>query len=268
MKYLRFALLIIAIGLTAIRVTAQDEVFISLNMETTTLQTGEFYEVQITVENVVDLWVTDVEIDYDPNQLYIIGTASGSPVRPGPLQTSETIIPRNRINADVLQYTVSLLNPAPPINGTGVIGTFVIYPLQAGETQLTFRRASLTRVSFEGTGAERTPQEPQSLAFTPVLLQLSAVGETVPIPAEETATPPPTNTPVEDTTGPVVEATRPVQSTLENITRVPVTPTPAGQAGEQTPANNTLLTGIVILLIVTGIGLLILLVIYMRRYRR
>lgn len=263
MKRFGFVLLITLIFITS--AAAQDEIFISLNAETASLQTGQPYEVQIVVENVVDLWVTDVEIAYDPDQLYIIGTASGSPVQPGPLLTGETIIPRNRTNADVVQYTVSLLNPAPPINGTGVVGTFQVYPLRAGETQLTFRRASLTRVSFEGTGESRTPGEPQALEFTPVLLQLRVEGESVPIPAEQTATPPPTATPIPDDTGAVVESTIPVQATLENVTRAPAAP--ATDAGA-TSASNPLLIGAIIVLVITGTGLLVLLVIYMRRYRR
>ena len=56
---------------------AQDGAFISLNTDTTTLQTGQIYEVRVSVENVTNLWVTSFEISYDPKAIYIMGTRAG-----------------------------------------------------------------------------------------------------------------------------------------------------------------------------------------------
>jgi len=215
--------------------------------------------------------VADLEIAYDPAQVYIFGTAAGSPVQPGPLLTGDVIAPRNRVRGGLLEYTVSLIAPAEPIDGTGTIATFQIYPLRPGETQLSFQRASLMQVSFQNTAEGRAPDEPQPLPFTPVLLQVTAQGETVPVPDEVTATPPPTSTPIAESSETTPAATIPVEPTLVNITRAPATATAAAPdtppASPAATTNPALIVALVIV-VVTGLGLLVMLWIYLRRYRR
>lgn len=250
--------------LLAFSAAAQEGTFISLNAETTTLQTGQVYEIQIVVENVVDLWAAELEIGYDPNLLYIIGTRSGSPVQPGPLLAGKQVLaPRNRVERDSIFYTVSLLAPEEPISGTGAFATLRVAPLQAGTTQLIFRQANLAAVSFQGTGDSRVAGEPQTLAVTPVLLELSAQGNPVEPPPEVTATPQPTPTLIlpEGTD----ESTAEVEPTLANITRAPAgIPVPA----ESSSAPSPILIGAVVVLVITGLGLLALVIVYLRRYRR
>jgi hypothetical protein len=245
---------------------AQEGAFISLNAETTTLQTGQVYEIQIVVENVVDFWATELQIGYDPTALYIIGTQSGSPVQPGALLAGrQTLVPRNRIERDALFYTVSLLAPEEPINGTGVIATFRAAPLRAGTTQLVFRQANLTAVTFQDTGSGRVAGEPQALAVTPVLLELSAQGDPVEPPSEATATPQPTSTPIlaeaDD------ESTPEAGATLANITRAPAdipAPLPDSAASQTSPV----LLGVAAVMLISGMALTALLLVYLRRYRR
>ena len=247
-------------------VEAQEGTFISLRTETTALQTGQVYEVQVVVENVADLWVLSFEISYDPTLLYIIGTRSGQPVQPGALLTGkQTLVPRNRVEQNALAYTASLLAPEDPLNGTGVIAVFRVAPLQAGTTQLVFRQVNLTSVSFQGTGESRVAGEPQTLAVTPVLLELSAQGNPVEPPPEVTATPQPTPTLIlpEGTD----EATVEVEATLANITRAPADiPTPVPAESSSTPS--PVILGAVVVLVITGLGLLALVIVYLRRYRR
>jgi hypothetical protein len=246
---------------------AQDTVFLSLTADATVVQTGQIYEAQVMVENVTDLWVAEFEITFDADQVYVFGTAAGSPMKPGPLLAGEIIAPRNRIVNNMLEYTVSLIAPAEPINGTGTLATFQIYPLRAGDIQFSFRRASLMQVSFQQTAEGRVPGEPQALTFTPVLLQLTAAGEAVPVPDEMTATPPPTLTPIAESLGTTPVATITAEPTLVNVTRAPATPTIAVPEALPSTTNPALIVALVFV-IMTGISLLILLVIYLRRYRR
>lgn len=247
---------------------AQETTYISLSTASTTLQTGEIYEVQVLVENVRDLWVTSFEISYDPARLYIVGTRSGSPVQAGPLLADkETLVPRNRVELNRLRYTVSLLAPAEPINGTGVLATFRIAPLTPGPAQLLFRQANLTSVAFEQTAEGRSAGEPQSLAFTPVLLDLMIEGEPVGPPPEVTATPPPTSTPLAELTEEAAALTEDPEGTLVNITRAPATPA-APETQDAQDTQNPVLLGALALLVVSGIALLVLGWVYLRRYRR
>lgn len=247
---------------------AQDEVFISLSTETTTLQTGEFYEVQVLVENVRDLWLTSFEISYDPEQLYVVGTTSGTPVEAGPLLAdADTLVPRNRVERGRILYTVSLLAPAEPINGSGVIAAFRVVPLAAGSAQLVFRDANLTSVTFQDSAGQSVAGEPQDLAFTPVLLDLTIQGDAVTPPPEFTATPPPTSTPINEITE-EPSTTAEADATLVNITRVPAdqpTNVPPAVTADSGPPVRSI---VIAMLAISGLALLLMAIVYVRRYRR
>ncbi|MBZ0286034.1 MAG: hypothetical protein K8I30_00360, partial [Anaerolineae bacterium] len=78
---MRLLFLVLLIGLCAAPLAAQDvPVYVSLVTETTTLQTGQEYTVSIQIENAPPAWSLNLEMAYDPRQLYIFGTQSGQPV--------------------------------------------------------------------------------------------------------------------------------------------------------------------------------------------
>ena len=215
-------LLVLLSGATAL---AQEETFVSLNSENTTLQTGQAYDVQIVLENVTDLQVASVEVAYDPALLYVYGTSSGSPVQTGDFMGGTgALIVRNRINDNAVQFTVSRINPQPPVSGTGVAGTFRIYALSPGTAQLTFRQVALTALEIDVESGEAS--NPYELPFSPILLEFTINGDPVPVPDEATATPAPTFTPLLDGEVEVVETLQPTATDLLNITRAPATATP------------------------------------------
>jgi hypothetical protein len=153
------------------------------------------------------------------------------------------------------------------LQGTGVVGTFDIYPLRAGTAQLRFQRAELTGATFQQTDAGRVASDPIEIAFTPVLLDLTLLGPDVPIPPEVTATPPPSPSPVfEESTEEVLASITP-EATLLNITRAPVTPTPVPAAAADAAMNPLIIVAIAVL-VMTGLGLLVMVIVYLRRYRR
>lgn len=253
-------LALVCLGILSVsQVTAQDEVFISLNAATLDLQTGQEYEIQIQVENVVDLWRVTSAIQYDPALVYVIGTVSGSPVTVGDfIGSAPTLTARNRVNDDALQYTVSRLGSAvDPVSGTGVVGTFRIYPIAPGTTQLLFTDASLGQLVTAADGTRGTNDVP----VTPILLELTITGEPVPIPDEATPTPAPTTTPILAQPDSTVEPAPPTEEPLVNITRAPDT-----TAEEALPAepNNSLIVIAVVLVVVALFGLVALFFLYRR----
>lgn len=239
---------------------AQDEATIlSLESEQTNLQTGQAYEVTIRLNNVSDLWLSSMEIAYDPALMYIIGTRSGSPVSLGDFFPGEsTLVFQNSVQRDVVTYTISLLSPAEPLNGSGVVGRFRIYPIAPGETQLLFRQASIT--------AQGPNREPITLDFTPVLLQLNVQGTPVEPPSEATATPTATASPTEaDESSGNAPTERP---TLVNATAAPGTAITV-PATTQTEAESTSLLPLAVGMMVIGaLGLLILGTIWLRNRRQ
>jgi hypothetical protein len=254
-----YVLLFLLAGL-CLPVTAQSETLLVLSVPATAVQTGQFYEVTIGIENVPSLWLADLEILYDPAYVYIEGMKAGRPVQLGSLfaPLEQTTIIRNTVDKDHIVYTASLLNPANPITGTGTLGTFRIYPLQAGVTRLTFSQAQLTTLTFTEQNGQRVPGTPEIVAFTPILLELQIAGSPVSIPDEMTATPLPTLTSVpEETTGVSPASTA---TPLVNITRAPGS-TPATDPNQATSTMDVrpLLMGFGLLLIIVSGGLLLML---------
>lgn len=252
---------------------AQDQptTFLSLQIDDTNLQTGQFYEVTILLENVTDFWLIDADITYDPERLYISGTESGSPVRGGDVWAEGPAVRVfNRVEDDTLRFSASLVNPAEPFDGTGTLGTFVIYPLSAGTVQLAFPRAEMRAVQFEDTDEGRLPVgPPQVIEFAPVLLELTITGDTVEPPPEATATPTPTATATE------IELTSAPTATLEptrvNITRAPATTTveataePSAEQPEAADTASPLIPILIAVMVVSVVGLAVLLVLSRRR---
>lgn len=168
---------------------------ITLALPSINLTTGQAYPVDLTLTNVNELWLVNIEIEYDPTKLYILGTQSGRPIKAqGVLNPSEVFEARNQVQSGTLIYTTSLLAPANPSSENGVLGRFEVYPLVAGETILTFNVVEAVRVSFEGDGEIRQMTGQNFLPVAPVNLTLSITGDDAQIPVEATATPQPTPT--------------------------------------------------------------------------
>ncbi len=261
-------------------VMAQEPTYLSLATPSTNLQTGQEYEVSIQIENVPELWMANLEIQYDPEMIYVLGTEAGSPVQLGSFFTPGASIEiRNLIQNDLLLYTASQLAPADLLRGSGVLGTFRIYPLAPGNTTITFRQVELFTATFTGEGEERMGTGSSPVPFTSIMLELTITGDPVEPPSEATATPEPTATP--DNFSAAVVPTR--EPTLENVTRAPgldnATATP-GQGLPPTPAlltppeieddestSSVLVPLIVALVVLIAAGILFLLVVRLRHTR-
>lgn len=262
----RFAILIVLFLIGHAPAAAQEVLFVSLEAPTTALQTGQEYEVTLRMSGANAVWLLNVEVEYDPDLLFIFGTQSGSPVRQGAMFDRErSVVVRNNIQRTKLNYTVSMLAPADPVSGDGAVGTFRIYPLKAGTTTLRFSRAEAVRVHFSGEGEQRTAGEQETLSVSPVLLELTISGDPVEPPSEATATPAPTETPNPSLGRPVGSGPT-EEATLANVTAAPSTPEvasgPASEAASSLP-----LVLAVIVMVVGGLGSLALLVVWLRRRR-
>ena len=252
--------------------SAQDATtLLALRTETTDLQTGEFYTIRVEIDNVTELWAATMTINYNPQQLYIVGTKSGSPVQLGDFLSGGAIIIQNEVDDDsgFVRYTPSRLAPADGVSGNGVIGTFQIVPLQAGEATLTFGGADMSRAIFAtNDDGQRLVEEAVNIPFVVSQLTLSITGDPATPPPEATATPTPTVTAIIDTGLVRGDETEVPDATLAVVTDVAPT---AGASTETSPPAET--TGVPLLLIIAValivialVGLIILFVV-MRRNR-
>lgn len=247
---------------------AQNDTLILFETETSTLQTGQYYTLSLSIRDVSEIWQANIEIAYDPQLIYIIGTKAGSPMKPDAFMPSEqSIVIRNSVTADQINYTQSLVAPAIPLSGGGAVATFQIYPLSAGTTQLTFRKANLAKVNYtENADGSRNVIGTELLPVLPVLLDLTITGDTVLPPSESTATPQPTPTVDPERIQAVLDETE--EATLVNIT---LTPLPASTLGlipdieADTGASDSFLPIAIVLLVIGLLGIVGMLGVYFRR---
>jgi hypothetical protein len=249
---MRYLLPLVFIVIFAMQVAAQEQpATLSLEIDTPSLQTGQTYDVNIRVANSPDLWLADVQISYDPNLVYVMGTRSGSPVQVGELFAGTgSVIARNTVQGASINFTVSKAGEVAPAVGNGIIGSFRIYPLVSGTTRLLFSSGDLRQLNaaLDGTNP---------IAFTPVLLELTITGDTVAIPDEATATPEPTATATSAAAGEVSARATGVP-TLVNVTAAPQTPEPITATETQSSPTIPLMSiGIALVVIaLVGLGLL------------
>lgn len=262
--YLVLILCFIAILLPTL-LYAQISTLLSLETATTSLQTGQTYEVSIRLDDAAEVWLADMQISYDPAMIYVMGTRSGSPVSQGALfDPASSAVIRNEVQDGLVFYTTSMLAPAKPVNGSGVIGTLRIYPLAPGQTQLIFSRGQLSKAIFEVRDGQRVGVGSEALPFTPVLLDLSVSGQAVEPPSEATATPLPTDTPI-----PAADIFPTQEPTLVNMTAAPRTPEPLVTLEVPTASNDSrsqlpLILAIIVMMI-GAVGTVITFVLIQRR---
>jgi len=250
---LRFVVLIGTFLLLGISSSlAQNDAIIALKADSTAVQTGQYYPLTLYLQDVSEVWQINAEIEYDPTLIYVVGTISGSPMTAGDFFAEEpAIVIRNGIQAGKITFTNSLVSPATPKTGSGVVATFQIYPLSAGTTQLRFTVADLTKVTFtQTTDGKREVTSTEDLPVLPALLELSITGETVPPPDESTPTPEPTAT--SELGGRGEDAT--AEPTLVNVTLAPdALPTLIPELAEESDRGSLPILPIAVGLLVIGI---------------
>lgn len=190
---LRLTLVTVFLNLTSWVVFAQSTTFLALTSDTTELQTGQEYTVSMRLVDSPEIWIVSTSIEYDSDMIYVMGTLAGSPVRQGNLfnPPEDTAFVRNFIkNTESIEFTLSMLGSAQSPSGSGIVGTFRIYPLQAGTTTIRYTTAEITSIVRDENGDIETSE----IEFTPTQLDLNITGESVDPPNEATATPSPTAT--------------------------------------------------------------------------
>lgn len=250
-QYLAWIMLIICLGVMPS--LAQTDAIIALEADVTALETGNYYTVTLAIADVTDVWQVNVEIEYDSSLLYIVGRQSGSPLTASEFFGEHpSIIIRNSVSNNKIVYTQSLVSPAEPLSGGGVIATFQIYPLSAGMAQLRFTTVELTRITYQTLeDGSHDLQSSELIPVLPAFAQFTITGDTVPPPPESTATP----TPSGNDPAFVGRGGDSAQPPLENVSLAP-TPIPAPQSEVGLP----ILPIAIALLVIGSIGFIALII--------
>jgi hypothetical protein len=263
-------ILCLCFALVGIGLAQDNQPILSLDMETTDLQTGQEYFVNLRLSNADNVWLVSAELRYDPEHLFILGTNSGSPINQGELFPAEQSVEvADIVRGTSVNYLVSRIAPAEPINGNGLVATFRIYPLQAGTVEISFAEAELNRVVFTSDAqGQRIPSAPEAIRPAVTVLTLNISGETVEAPSEATATPTITPSPQ----APNIMGNPQSEATLEIVAAPTLSPTEAGTSSPSEVAapessNQGLFMLAIALVVGAGLGLIALFVFWRRGKR-
>jgi hypothetical protein len=120
-----------------------------LSLQNIPLQDDRLLVVTVQLEDVVDLYGAEIQLHYDPAQLKVRDEdfrLAGVQIAPGPLLAfDDRFVAVNRVDsqAGLIHFVFTLLKPAPPINGEGVLATVVLEVTGRGPFALDVAQAKL-----------------------------------------------------------------------------------------------------------------------------
>lgn len=129
-------------------------------------QNGDTFAVDVVAENVTDLYGLEFFLTYDPAVLAVVDAnpeQGGTQIEPGTLLPVETgFVVSNQADpaAGRISYAITLLNPAPPVSGSGSLAQITFQKLQNAPSTVDI--ADVKLVSFE---LQIIPAETEGLSF-------------------------------------------------------------------------------------------------------
>ncbi|GAB4439274.1 MAG: hypothetical protein Kow0031_21150 [Anaerolineae bacterium] len=160
-RFHQFALGLWLCGLLLITpAQAQSEPDTTLSLENVPLQDERLLVVNIQLGNITDLYGAEVQLTYDPARLRVRDDnrrLDGIQISPGPLIAGDDrFVVNNQAspNSGDINFAFTLLKPAKPISGEGVLATVVFEIVGDGPYAVDVAHAQLVSVNLEPIAAE------------------------------------------------------------------------------------------------------------------
>jgi hypothetical protein len=121
--------------------------------------------VDVIAENVTDMYGAEFRLKYDPTKLAVAdvnANQEGVQIAPGSLLSPDSgFIVANDVNEaeGSIVFAMTLLNPAPPVSGSGPLARVTLNVLQEGSSTIDVERAKL--VAFD---LQTIPSQTEALA--------------------------------------------------------------------------------------------------------
>lgn len=141
--------LIIAVASFVIAQSTQALIVLTPSLET--VNAGEEFDVSIYVQDAEGVYGSSLELAYDPQALEVI-LVNDQAVSPGDFFGDSPGFPlKNGADAvsGVIEYALTLRQPAEPVTGSGTLGTVRLRALQDGPTVLDVTEARFLSPVFE-----------------------------------------------------------------------------------------------------------------------
>lgn len=123
-------------------VMAEEQSRITLSVENLELTVGQEINVDVVVENMPQVYGADVELTFNPEQLEVVDADESLPgvqLQAGDfIDAEQGFFLQNEVNnqAGIIDYALTLLNPAPPAEGNGVLATIAFRAKVDGQTKI------------------------------------------------------------------------------------------------------------------------------------
>ena len=140
--------LVATLGLGAIAYAQSATV--SVDPATQSVEAGQQAVVEIMIADVTDLYGAEVSLTFDPTILAVDSMAAGAFLD----EASGTVISDFDNTAGTVDYAISLLAPAPAVDGSGVLVSITFDTLTSGTSQVAIANAILADV--QGARIEAT----------------------------------------------------------------------------------------------------------------
>lgn len=157
----KFALGVWLCGLLLITpALAQSEPDATLTLENVPLQDEKLLVVNIHLSNITDLYGAEVQLTYDPARLRVRDDnrrLEGIQISPGPLIAGDDrFVVNNQASPDSgdINFAFTLLKPAQPISGEGVLATVVFEIVGDGPYRVEVASAQLVSASLAPIDAQ------------------------------------------------------------------------------------------------------------------
>lgn len=155
-------LVAVCLYLTSSLALAQEETQVYLESSETSANT---IAVDVIAKNVTDLYGAEVKLVYDPSILMVQDAdpdRDGLQITAGEfLSVNQGFVVANEADneAGTITYALTLLNPAPPVDGTGIIATITFEKLQDTPAVIEFEKAKLVASTLQAIPNQTTSLE-------------------------------------------------------------------------------------------------------------
>ncbi|MCB9455304.1 MAG: hypothetical protein H6671_04890 [Anaerolineaceae bacterium] len=174
-------LIIMVMVLTSGAASAQNTAHIGLESQMHDVQAGDEFTVTVQIVGAESVYGVSFKLSYDPAILEVVPT-NNQVVTPAEFFSSgPNFTLKNTADAGVIEYALTLTQPADPVSGDGVLGMITFRALAGGTVEIAPIEASLVAPQFEEVDGLRVARSIQQVAtdFEGMTVQVNGGGNAV-----------------------------------------------------------------------------------------
>jgi hypothetical protein len=136
-----------------------------LSTESQQVSAGQAFTVTVNVSDTVAVYGSSFKLNYDAQALEVVLTSDSKAVAPGAFFADQpSFVLSNRADAGVIEYALTLTQPAEPVSGAGVLGSITFRALKDAAVTLTPSDARLLSPEFTEVEGRRIARKINEVA--------------------------------------------------------------------------------------------------------